>query len=787
MRILKLLAVSALGMLTLAQISRASVPGDEHWDVQFGAAGVSNNIGGIALKNSLLYIAGQVSVPQGTNTPLYLWDGKQWSVAAMFYGPSLMAVFDLAFVGNTLYAAGTFTNVNGVAANGLAKWDGTTWSSIGFTGIPYTLAVDGNNLYVGGTYTNAGGVTTTNIGYWDGSAWHALGNGLGRSANSFDSVRTILVRSGTVYAGGVFTNSGPVICTNIAVWNGSGWSPVGGGVNGGVLGLALTNSDLYVAGVFTQAGSTPAINIVKWDGASTWSALGTGLKAPIGGGVSSVAVFNGLVCAGGSFTNAGGVTVSNFAVWNGSTWAAPNGGSLSGAATRMLASGSTLNVGGGFAVAGNVPANFIASWDGSRWATFGTSGRLNGVQSTITALAGDGTNLYAGGLFNYAGQTNANYVARFDGTNWYPLGSGMSPLGGVTVVRTLAISSNNGYSSGSFSFSKGVFAPNIARWDGTNWNALGTGPGGVVASITIRPDGVYAAGSSLNGSLYYLPFFSRWDGANWNDASGSLENITPYVNDSNIGMDAVAWIGSTAFIGGHFVVYDNYPNGACSNILQIAPYNRSVGTGCNSNVFAMTILGNNLYVGGIFTTAGGAAANKIAAWNGSYWTNVGGSVVGNGSVLALTTVGNSLYAGGSFTNMGGVPANLIAKWDGTNWSALASGIGGRSAGLQCLGASGADLYAGGNFTVAGNKSAKDIARWNEQMNFDAPQLLGASFSGGQFHTLLSGIAGRTNIIQATTNFSTWTPVLTNSTGLYDFTESNSVNYPFRVYRAILGP
>lgn len=182
------------------------------------------------------------------------------------------------------------------------------------------------------------------------------------------------------------------------------------------------------------------------------------------------------------------------------------------------------------------------------------------------------------------------------------------------------------------------------------------------------------------------------------------------------------------------------------------------------------------------------AASKIAVWNGNNWSAVGGGVVGSGSVFALTTLGNNLYAGGSFTNMGGVPAARIAKWDGTNWYALGSGIGGRSAGVQTLMAMGSDLYVGGNFKGAGDKSASSFARWNEQINFDRPQLIDpARLGNGQFQVRLVGIAGRTNLIQASTDLTSWTPVLTNSVGLYDFADPNSASYPFRFYRAVLGP
>jgi hypothetical protein len=74
------------------------------------------------------------------------------------------------------------------------------------------------------------------------------------------------------------------------------------------------------------------------------------------------------------------------------------------------------------------------------------------------------------------------------------------------------------------------------------------------------------------------------------------------------------------------------------------------------------------------------------------------------------------------------------------------------------------------------------------MNFNVPQLVSPAWlTNQQFRVRLMGIGGLTNIIQATTNFTAWTSVLTNSTGVYDFTDPNSAAYPRRFYRALLGP
>jgi hypothetical protein len=123
------------------------------------------------------------------------------------------------------------------------------------------------------------------------------------------------------------------------------------------------------------------------------------------------------------------------------------------------------------------------------------------------------------------------------------------------------------------------------------------------------------------------------------------------------------------------------------------------------NVIALAASGNDLYAGGVFTVAGGGAANYIAKWDGSNWSALGSGM--NGTVYALAASGNDLYAGGHFTTAGGNPADRIAKWDGSSWTALGSGINNV---VAALAVSDSDLYAGGYFGTAGGKVSPYIAR-----------------------------------------------------------------------------
>jgi len=108
----------------------------------------------------------------------------------------------------------------------------------------------------------------------------------------------------------------------------------------------------------------------------------------------------------------------------------------------LAVSGSTLYAGGLFAYARNnttVKFNGVAKWDGSSWSGLGSG--MGGNAPYVLALAVSGNTLYAGGEFTKAGGTNANYIAQWDGTNWSSLGSGMGAMGGNTPrVLALAVS-----------------------------------------------------------------------------------------------------------------------------------------------------------------------------------------------------------------------------------------------------------------------------------------------------------------------------------------------------------
>jgi hypothetical protein len=761
-----------------------AVSGDEHWDPAFGWPGTSNRVFAIAWHNGKFYTGGLPFGGLPTVSCLNVWDGAQWSTIGRF-SSSTPYINDLAFVGDVLYAGGSFTNVDGVEARGMAKWDGTSWSSVGDFkgGVPFQFAVDGNNLYVGGLFTNAiGSVVMTNIGYWDGSAWHALGDGLG-SGKFGSSVSAIVVTNGLVYAGGTFTNSGSSPVTNLATWNGSTWSQLAPVINGSVSTFALSGPDIYVGGTFTSAGTTSAKNIAKWNGAS-WSALGTGLNVS----PSRFAFLSNQLCVVGSFTNAGGISAARFAKWNGASWSAAGAG-LSSDVYTVISTGTNLYVGGDFLLAGGQIASCVAFGDGNGWGTLGTAGRTNGLSTAVRAIVSDGSNVYVGGSFLNAGNIQAIRVARWDGTNWHALGSGCN-----NTVTALALKGNDLFAAGTFTNAGGITATRIARWDGTNWYALGGGGPTNINTLAVYGNDLLIGGNfKFNVTDGTANCLARWDGTNWWIFGGY--SLTVPANGN--GVNALAVQGNDVYVGGGFRAA-SYLGPTYTNIVRYDTFDWvPMGAGVNSNVNALAIIDDKLYAAGQFTKAGGLSVNRIAMWDGTDWFNVGGGVtgVGNVSITDLQAVGGNLYAIGTFTNAGGIDVNRIAKWDGANWSALGGGITPAplvsAISVIALGAQDSDLYVGGIFGQAGNKGSFYLARWNETNNFDflpAIQLSNAlATPSGPFKFTITASGIPSYVIEATTNFAAWTPLETNSLGSYDFYDSNAPVFPSRFYRVHSGP
>jgi hypothetical protein len=311
-------------------------------------------------------------------------------------------------------------------------------------GVVDALTVYNGELIAGGYFITAGGLDVNYIARWDGNNWQPLGGGMN------NSVAALTIYKGELIAGGYFTTSGDIDVNYVARWDGSSWQPLGSGMTGRVRALTVYKGELIAGGDFNTAGGIEANCIASWDGDS-WRLLGSGMSGlDIPGGspeVFALTVYNGELVAGGRFGGAGGVDANMIACWDGNNWQ-PLGSGMSGVydwedfpeVYALTVYNGEVVAGGGFTNAGGVDANGIARWDGSNWLPLGS-----GMNNPVSALTDYDGELIAGGGFTNAGGVNANRIGRWDGSNWRPMGGGMN-----NPVYALAVYNGELIAGGSF-------------------------------------------------------------------------------------------------------------------------------------------------------------------------------------------------------------------------------------------------------------------------------------------------------------------------------------------------
>jgi hypothetical protein len=155
-----------------------------------------------------------------------------------------------------------------------------------------------------------------------------------------------------------------------------------------------------------------------------------------------------------------------------------------------------LVAGGSFTMAGGQPVSNIARWNGSAWRSLG-SGVGPMAFGSVYAMTTYNNELCVGGYLSTAGGTPANRIARWDGSDWRALGSGLS---GTSNVFALGVFRAELIVGGVFSIAGGTPANSIAAWDGAAWHAIGSGimPGGyphAVHALAVLGDRLFVGGN----------------------------------------------------------------------------------------------------------------------------------------------------------------------------------------------------------------------------------------------------------------------------------------------------
>ncbi len=151
----------------------------------------------------------------------------------------------------------------------------------------------------------------------------------------------------------------------------------------------------------------------------------------------------------------------------------------------------------------------------------------------------------------------------------------------------------------------------IVRWNGTEWEPMGTGFGS--SSSVVHDAIVYDGDLVVTGNVGIL---HRWVDDHWEVFNGGFAG------------------GSV----GHVLLEQD----------------------------------GNLFIGGEFSGVNGVSASRVAFWDGAEWHPMGAGF--NNEVSAMAMHDGVLYAGGSFSQSGTTPTEHIARWNGSSWEDVAGGM-----------------------------------------------------------------------------------------------------------------
>lgn len=293
----------------------------------------------------------------------------------------------------------------------------------------------------------------------------------------------------------------------------------------------------------------------------------------------------------------------------------------------------------------------------SNWRDYFVRRTLNptGIVSTIFV---DNSNLYIGGLFeNISSSFPLKGLSQWQDSVWIRIGT-ETDFGTNGFINKIG-KNEDLYIAGGFDSIGTIAARSIAKWTGSNWQVLGSGINGTVFSFAFKDSLLYAVGAFDTAGTVPAKNIAVWNFNNNNWLN--IGNINRSVRSICVNNE------TELYVGGEFDTITKD-----SQIIQashIAKYYNgvwsSLSNGMNGNVLALLFNNGLLYAGGEFTLCENDTVNHIAQWDGLVWQGLGSGLLKGKSlayVESLAANDSVIYVGGLFATSGEITSNTIGIW-----------------------------------------------------------------------------------------------------------------------------
>lgn len=497
----------------------------------------------------------------------------------------------------------------------------------GVNGPVYAIAyVSANEIYIGGDFTSVGDLALNYIARWDGANWSAVGTG-GSAPNS--AVYAIELYGNKLYAGGSFGLRYLPNKTLASAWQ--NWGDITGG--GIVKTIAVYNGNVYVGGTFTDIGGITANLIAKREGGS-WKLLGADATNACNGAirgteVSVMIIKDNYLYFGGQFSNT-------------AAYAGPGLNCGTGCSTNL----------------GRLDLNR------DTFSPLTDCDNMLDSRDKIYALDFSGDDLVVGGDFDCVDMEHGNGWSRcyqaasnlaiLNPSGYWSLPNYLSTNG---AVRSLKVGVNSLLIGGDFTRAGTTNGMNrIARYTnfpntGGTWETFSGGMNGRVNTLVSGDGAIYAGGDFTQAGGNAAFHLSRWTGSNWTNQSffkyGSSWEI-------KTGLPVRLGEGSAIASNDDGILY-------------------AIAGGNSTDFYRYTVSSNSWTQRASLPTAVGAGGSLT--WAGGYLYALPGG--GSSAFYRYDPARNTWQTLNSVINSVSIDSGAAMAWDDHNWLYVLAGGNGR--------------------------------------------------------------------------------------------------------------
>ena len=476
------------------------------------------------------------------------------------------------------------------------------------------------------------------------------------------------------------------------------------------------NQYIYIGGTFENFAGVNADFIARWDG-NKWEKV----VDSIDGRVNTICFDDeGNLWIGGMFSHVNGISSPYIAFRKNGTW--QDIPKLNNQVRSIINVNGDIYVGGDFYYKGQLDTyiSCVVKWDNDKWTNLGGLGNQCGSRVFSLAASPDGK-IYAGGVFFKAGDKElSENVAMFDGSDWQKLGSGLDDM-----VFTLEWHNGKIYAGGYFDKSGENDCKKIAAFDNGEWHNVDGGIAGdeyptVLCLVSVDNQYLYCGGNfNKAGNL------DTWSFIRLNDA-GKWENFLPVTRNGSVGGVLCLTIDkkdNILYAGGGFVKTGRVVS------YGIAKFDGQQWQGCNNGLtptsnsaYYMQAVNDTVYFTGWFSFADTVKLRNVARWldKQKTWEPIGNGIEGADFDLGpICVTDKDIYVGGDFKNVENgddtITVNYITRWDGEKWNSLDGGISrtnNRTPIIKQIVRNKNLLYIIGLFNLAGRGIVDNVAVWD---------------------------------------------------------------------------